>query len=317
MKPDELLIDIKFPRLNPNQKGTFYKLGLRRAQAIAVVNAAVVLTYDGDLVRHASITLGSVAPTIIHAEEAENFLKGRKLNHKTIEQAVILAKAAASPIDDVRGSRDYRLEMVRVSVLRCLRELMERSDGSQLPSKPVLLWGNDYKGSAPVIKGSSQHQISRVETPINTVINGKRYVIKGGYHKSLLRFLREDIGLTGTKEGCAEGECGACTVYMDGVAVMSCLVPAPRAHEAEIVTVEGLTKENKLHPVQQTFIDRGAVQCGYCTPGFIMAAAKLLEENSNPSRYEIQQAISGNLCRCTGYYSIIAAIEQAANEYSF
>jgi carbon-monoxide dehydrogenase medium subunit len=317
MKPDELLIDIKFPRLNPNQKGTFYKLGLRRAQAIAVVNAAVVLTYDGDLVRHASITLGSVAPTIIHAEEAEKFLKGRKLNHKTIEQAVILAKAAASPIDDVRGSRDYRLEMVRVSVLRCLRELMERSDGSQLPSKPVLLWGNDYKGSAPVIKGSSQHQISRVETAINTVINGKRYVIKGGYHKSLLRFLREDIGLTGTKEGCAEGECGACTVYMDGVAVMSCLVPAPRAHEAEIVTVEGLTKENKLHPVQQTFIDRGAVQCGYCTPGFIMSAAKLLEENSNPSRYEIQQAISGNLCRCTGYYSIIAAIEQAANEYSF
>lgn len=317
MHPDELLIDIKLPRLSPNQKGTFYKLGLRRAQAIAVVNAAAVLTFDGDLVRRAAITLGSVAPTIIHAEEAEKYLIGRKLDHKTIQQAAVLAKAAAQPIDDVRASRDYRLEMVRVSVLRCLRELMESNDSSQNTSKPVLLWGKGYKGSAPVIKLRSHHEKYRNDTPINTVINGKRYMIYGGYHKSLLRFLREDVGLTGTKEGCAEGECGACTVFLDGVAVMSCLVPAPRAHEAEIVTIEGLSKDGKLHPVQHSFIEQGAVQCGYCTPGFIMSAAKLLEENSKPSHYEIQQAISGNLCRCTGYYSIIKAIEQAVNENSF
>ena len=177
-----------------------------------------------------------------------------------------------------------------------------------MPAEPILLWGKDQlNGNVP---GSDQFPASAIQT----TINGKKYSFKSGYNKTLLRLLREEGNLIGTKEGCAEGECGACTVFLDGKAVMACLVPAPRAHGAEIVTVEGLAVNGELHSVQDAFIQHGAVQCGYCTPGFLLSAAMLLEEKSNPSRNEIEQAITGNLCRCTGYYKIVQAIEYASSQ---
>jgi carbon-monoxide dehydrogenase medium subunit len=319
MRPDEMLVDISFPALQANQRGTFYKLGLRRAQAISVVNAAVVITFEEDdprpvherRVKEAAITLGAVTPVIVHAPQAEQALIGKTLSEEVIEEAGRLAQLAARPIDDVRSSADYRYEMVRVCVVRSLRQIAQGVERQAVPADPVLLWGKEYKGQAPALAASLEHQR---QDEIVTTVNGKEYRVRGASHKTLLRFLREDVGLTGTKEGCAEGECGACTVFLDGVAVMSCLVPAPRAHGAQIVTIEGLADGEQLHPVQRSFIEEGAVQCGYCTPGFIMSAAKLLEEKSQPSREEVQWAISGNLCRCTGYYSIVRAIEKAAHQ---
>jgi xanthine dehydrogenase iron-sulfur cluster and FAD-binding subunit A len=316
MQPDEMLVDIAFPALkysyasNFGQRGTFLKLGLRRAQAISLVNAAMILDLGPQGVKSAAITLGAVAPTIVHAPEAEAYLTGKELTDDVIAQAAELAAGAAHPIDDIRGSAAYRKAMVTILVRRGLRSLREGDEQSLVPEKPVLLWG---KQSAPAPQQSFAAGASQAYPfPIHTQINGREYTFTSGHDKSLLRLLREEGGLTGTKEGCAEGECGACTVFLDGKAVMACLVPAPRAHGAEIVTVEGLAVNNALHPVQAAFVADGAVQCGYCTPGFIMSAAKLLEENPQPGRDEIMQSITGNLCRCTGYYKIVQAIEDAS-----
>ena len=305
MQPDEMLVAISFPAMKRSQRGIFIKLALRRAQAISLVNTAIILNIQADTIQSASITLGAVAPTIIHAREAEEYLEGKQLSDEVIEEAARLTMNASKPIDDIRSSAAYRREMVRVCAKRGLRSILNGQEQVGMPSEAVLLWGKDISES------SSRSSHESPSNSIETTINGKKYTFKNGHDKTLLRLLREDGNLIGTKEGCAEGECGACTVFLDGKAVMACLVPAPRAHGAKIITVEGLAAEGELHPVQASFVQHGAVQCGYCTPGFIMSAAKLLEEKKNPSRNEIEQAITGNLCRCTGYYKIMQAIEDA------
>ena len=310
MEPDEMLTGISFPAMADGERGTFIKLALRRTQAVSVVDTAVVLGFDGSRIAKARITFGSVAPTIVRAPDAEMFLTGKTLSDAVINATGELATAAARPIDDVRGSAEYRTEMIHVTAIRALRMIRDGTERADWPVNPAMLWGRT-DGRFPAGAWQSTTHLEDGGQPIETTINGKRYTIRGANDKTLLRMLREDVALIGTKEGCAEGECGACTVFLDGIAVMACMVAAPRAHGAEIVTIEGLAQDDHLHPVQQAFVAEDAVQCGYCTPGFVMAGAKLLEENPHPTRYQIEQSISGNLCRCTGYFNIIKAIEQA------
>jgi carbon-monoxide dehydrogenase small subunit len=143
-------------------------------------------------------------------------------------------------------------------------------------------------------------------------VNGVATDVLTEPNRSLLEVLRDSLELTGTKEGCGTGDCGACTVLLDGRPVTSCLLLAPEAEGRRVTTVEGLARQGKLHPVQQTFVEQGGLQCGICTPGMIMSAVALLERNAQPSEDEIRYAIAGNLCRCTGYDKIVRAVEVAA-----
>jgi len=147
---------------------------------------------------------------------------------------------------------------------------------------------------------------------IRLTVNGTAVERDVDAETRLLDFLRVDLQLTGTKEGCGEGECGACTVLVDGLPVNSCLVLTAQADGAEILTIEGLARGDDLHPIQQAFVESGGVQCGFCTPGFIMAPHALLQENPDPTDEEIRAALEGNLCRCTGYEKIVEAVRLAA-----
>ncbi len=147
---------------------------------------------------------------------------------------------------------------------------------------------------------------------INLTVNGEPYRLSVPSHWTLLRVLREQLALTGTKNGCEAGECGACTVLMNGEPVNACLVLAPEADGAEIVTIEGLSEDGRLAPIQEAFVETGAIQCGFCTPGALIASHALLNRNANPSEEEIREALVGNLCRCTGYLRMVKAIQLAA-----
>lgn len=151
---------------------------------------------------------------------------------------------------------------------------------------------------------------------VNFFLNDEPMELYVDANKTMLNVLRDELCYTGTKEGCGAGECGACTVIVDGLPVNACLVLAPEMDGMHITTVEGLSKDGELSPVQKAFVEHAALQCGFCTPGFVMSATALLMENPQPTREEIVRAISGNLCRCTGYVRIIEAIEDVAAQYA-
>lgn len=303
MHADELIAEIRFPALDARRRGLFLKLGLRRAQAISVINIAFVLTFNADgTVGDARIALGCLASTVVRARAAEAALAGRSLDAQTCAAAARAVLEDVAPIDDIRGSADYRRAALSALVTSGLQRLADGREADGFPARPVLL--QTAAGTPPAVEPFAGS--------VTATINGERRTLAGVERKTLLNALRDDAGLTGAKEGCAEGECGACTVWLDGAAVMSCLVPAAQAHGGNITTIEGLANGAMLHPLQQAYIDCGAVQCGFCIPGMLMAGAKLLAERRLPELDEHQAAISGNICRCTGYRKILDAMSETA-----
>ena len=301
LRADELIREIRFASLDgAERRGMFVKLGLRRAQAISVVDLAIVLEFDGGRVARARIALGCVAPTVVRAPQAEEALAGARLEAGAIRRAAEAAAEAIAPIDDLRGSAAYRRRAVAALVTDALERFATGREAARFPAEPILL-ETPYESRSPL----------PYDGTAAATVNGVVCTLPNSSRLTLLESLRES-GLHGSKEGCAEGECGACTVWLDGKAVMSCLVPAAQAHGAEIRTIEGLAEGQRLHPLQDAYIECGAVQCGFCIPGMLMAGAKLLEERPQPTTQDAQVAISGNICRCTGYRKILDAMERAA-----
>jgi len=328
----ELVTGISFDALTRTRRGLFVKLGLRRAQAISVVHAALVVeTDENNLISDLRIGVGSAAATVMLVEGTTSIAGGSSLADVAEDVSHFTAQSV-SPIDDLRATAEYRSDTLAVAIKRALLALARNQEAEMWPTKPPRLTARatdrQPQPSQPDLSRDGNLRLTELtpgrrlqaaldatdRTTIRTIVNGESRSAPQAVSKTLLDWLRDDIGLTGTKEGCAEGECGACTVHMNGEAVLACLVPASRAQGAEITTIEGIAEADSLDPVQAAFETCGGVQCGYCTPGFVMSTTMLLCELDNPTRSQIEQGLSGNLCRCTGYYSIIDAVQRVGSE---
>ncbi len=305
MKPNEMLTLISFPSLGHDQAGIFAKVGLRSAQAISVVHAAIVISQSDGVVEGARIALGSVAPVVVLANAAD-LLLGGALTDEAIETCAQAAADEVNPISDGRATAEYRTQMVRLAVSRMLKALSDGSEADQWPDRVITLNnGQSSHSSGPTSIGATDS--------ISIEVNGSEVAGLDGTHETLLDWIRTnarngtDTLLTGTKEGCAEGECGACTVHMDGQAVLACLVPAAAADGHSVTTIEGLNTDRDRR-LQDNLVRLGAVQCGFCTPGFVMCASSLLSEHAGLTSSEFREGLGGNICRCTGYESIIEAL---------
>lgn len=307
-KPDELLVAIRFPKRPANARSAFIKLGRRNALSISRLSVAAILEFGSDgRITAARLAPGSAFPSWKRVPEAEQMLMGERPGEKLF--TAVGQKVSEQMIKETgrRWSTEYKEPVLAVLVRRAL-EICVAPAVPVTPGVPKAerLPIQAKVRSKPAARSDADHGI------ITTTINGRSQRLAVPANKTLLDVLRDDLGLTGTKCGCEVGECGACTVLLDGMPVNSCLVLAPQIQGREVTTVEDLAQAGKLHPLQEAFLDYDAVHCGFCTPGILLSAKALLEQNPHPSESEIRTAISGNLCRCSGYQQIVDAIARTA-----
>ena len=283
LQPDEILTEIRIPEPPPRSGGAYEKLERKVGDYATAAAAAQVTLAASGVMERVGLALTNVAPVPVHAVVAERYLVGKKADGAALAEGARLAAQAATPTADRRGSVEYKREMARV-LTRARSQARSRAGG----------------------------RLAMATHEIRVTVNGEAHQAQVESRLLLVHFVRETLRLTGTHIGCDTTHCGACTVLLDGVPVKSCTVLAVQADGREVQTVEGLEKDGKLHPVQEGFWEKHGLQCGYCTPGMMMTSCALLAKNPNPSEEEIREAISGNLCRCTGYVNIVKAIQYAA-----
>jgi xanthine dehydrogenase iron-sulfur cluster and FAD-binding subunit A len=290
----------------------FLKMG-RVAADIAKASAAAQIVRNGDKIVEARLAFGSVAPTPVRTPRAEGLLAGKRFSPELVTEAAMLAAEEVTPIDDVRSEAWYRREIVKVMAHDGLMRAWQRA-GRPVRERDRVVVAPNESVARGVEGGETPPLRPGDERTVTLLVNGEKHRLWVQSNELLLNVLREKLQLTGSKYGCGIGECSACTVLMDGKPVLACLVLAVAAEGADIRTVEGLqAADGSLDPLQEAFIDHAAFQCGYCTPGMLMTAKSLLAEIPHPVEDEVRHYLRGNLCRCTGYVSIVRAVLAAAN----
>jgi xanthine dehydrogenase iron-sulfur cluster and FAD-binding subunit A len=297
------------PRSGVGGGSAFLKLARVRAD-LAKVSVAVRLIRDGDKIVGTRIALGSVGPTVVRAKKASSMLSDKPFSKDVVLNAARMAGDEIKPIDDVRSTADYRKRAAVALVHDALMAAWDRSaEGKSSVDVPR------GKAIEPSLQGEGSLRLEAGHsTTITLTVNGDTLELDVMSNELLLNVLRERLELTGSKYGCGIGECGACTVWLNGSPVLGCLVLAISADGGDVRTVEGLAAaDGTLDPLQDAFIEENAFQCGYCTPGMLMMTKKLMEEIPEPTEDEVRDYLKGNHCRCTGYASIVRAVNTAAD----
>jgi len=310
LAPNELLVEVALPPMPP-RSGWSYRQAARQAGAEAMVGVAALVSLDErGRCAQARIAYVSVGEIPQLAAAAAQTLVGQPPTADAIAAAAAAAATAdVDPGEDIHATAAYRRHLVRTLTRQALTEAFERARNGY-----AVLGIGDSQGRAD--RANTQYPIPNTQylkaLPITVTVNGVRYERAVEPRLLLSDFIRHELGLTGTHVGCEHGVCGSCTVLFDGQPVRSCLTFAVQAHGHDVRTVEGLGTIDKLSPLQEAFRDAHALQCGFCTPGFLITLTPFLEQNPNPTEEQIRQAISGNLCRCTGYQHIVEAVKLAA-----